>query len=244
VIEGVIDRRILANYRVEPDVLRHQLPSPFKPKLIHGWGVAGICLIRLKEIRPKILPLSRGIGSEDAAHRIAVEWQSNGRRMEGVYISRRDTSSRLNAIGGGGVFPGEHHHARFCVKEEENECAVSVDSDDGQVHIVISGRVTDSLPQTSTFTSLSEASEFFEQGSLGYSATSDAARYDGLELCCKQWQVLPLDVSRIESSFFDDTRRCPPDSAHFDCALLMRGIEHEWRSREDICCRTPASSSG
>ena len=60
VIQGVIDRRILANYRIRPDALRRILPAPFSPKLIDDWGIAGICLIRLKQIRPRGLPACIG----------------------------------------------------------------------------------------------------------------------------------------------------------------------------------------
>ena len=73
VIKGVIDRRILANYRVDPEVLAKALPAPFRPQLHDGFGVAGICLIRLRDLRPSFVPLNFGIGSENAAHRIAVE---------------------------------------------------------------------------------------------------------------------------------------------------------------------------
>src|SRR5438046_9001866 len=89
VIHGVIDRRMLVNYRVRPGALRAILPSPFRPKLVEGWGMAGICLIRLKEIRPRGMPRALGFGSEHAAHRIAVEWDSEHGPREGVYIVRR-----------------------------------------------------------------------------------------------------------------------------------------------------------
>ncbi len=42
------------------------------PKLIGGKGIAGICLIRLREIRPKWTPRGLGIRSENATHGIAV----------------------------------------------------------------------------------------------------------------------------------------------------------------------------
>src|ERR1051326_1862789 len=96
VIRGLIDRRILVNYRVDPDVLTKILPAPFRPKLVNGAGMAGVCLIRLKKIRPRFLPSFLGISSENAAHRIAVEWENDGETKEGVFIPRRDTSSRLN----------------------------------------------------------------------------------------------------------------------------------------------------
>jgi hypothetical protein len=73
VIRGVIARRILVNYRVDPDVLARVLPTPFWPEMVCGLG-AGICLIRLKQIRPWFLPSFCGVSSENVAHRIAVEW--------------------------------------------------------------------------------------------------------------------------------------------------------------------------
>src|ERR1700730_7686708 len=98
VVRGVIDRRILVNYRVDADVLAGILPAPFRPKLVQGMGMAGVCLIRVKGIRPVFLPRMIGISSENAAHRIAVEWNQGGEAREGVFIPRRDTSSRLNVL--------------------------------------------------------------------------------------------------------------------------------------------------
>src|SRR5205814_7424198 len=105
VVRGVIDRRILVNYHVDPSVLAPLLPVPFRPKVIHGVGMVGICLIRLKQVRPMLLPSWLGISSENAAHRTAVEWDVNGTVREGVYVRRRDTSSWLNALAGGRLFP-------------------------------------------------------------------------------------------------------------------------------------------
>lgn len=103
-IDGIIERRLLVNYRVAPDALADILPAPFRPKLVRGYAIAGICLIRLANVRPRGLPARLGIRSENAAHRIAVEWDSNGRTYEGVYIPRRDSDSRLNACVGGRMF--------------------------------------------------------------------------------------------------------------------------------------------
>jgi hypothetical protein len=48
VMQGIVRRRILIIFRVDPDVPRRQIPSPFSPKLVSGWGIAGACLIRLE----------------------------------------------------------------------------------------------------------------------------------------------------------------------------------------------------
>lgn len=240
VIQGVIDRRVLVNYRVSPDVIAPILPRPFRPKLIDGYAIAGICLIRLRDIRPKALPVPIGITSENAAHRIAVEWDDAGERREGVFIPRRDTGSRLNAAAGGRLFPGEHHFAKFRVSESDDHLSIAIDSNDGVVCVRLEASVAGALPESSVFGTLDLASRFFEGGSLGYSVTSDAGRYDGLELRCKTWSITPLRVERCESSYFANTAVFPPGSATLDCALLMRGIEHEWHSKADLCCDATA----
>jgi hypothetical protein len=238
-IRGIIERRILANYRVDPARLRALLPEPFRPKLANGYGVAGICLIRLGAIRPRGLPAALGVSSENAAHRIAVEWDdtASGQRREGVFIPRRDTSPRLNAIAGGRVFAGVHHHATFDVRETEDELHVALRSDDGRTRVSIDAKLAGTWPSSSVlFNSTSEASAFFEAGSLGYSPSARPGELDALELRSHAWKVEPLEVTRIESSFFDDASRFPQGSAVFDCALLMRGIPHEWHEREGMTC--------
>lgn len=235
-IRGTIDRRILVNYRVDATVAGRLLPAPFRPKLANGYAIAGICLIRLKHIRPTFVPIAAGFGSENAAHRFAVEWERDGRHYDGVFIPRRDSSSRLNALVGGRLFPGEHHRARFDVSETDDRLHVAFASDDDHVRVSVTAHLADRLPVGSVFPSLSEASRFFEGGSLGYSATKQLNRYDGLELRCKAWSVQPLAVEAVLSSYFDDRSTFPKGSAIFDCALLMRGIDHEWHAREDVCC--------
>lgn len=234
IIRGTINRRILVNYRVDPHVLAKVLPSPFRPKLIHGVGMAGICLIRLKHIRPRYLPGFLGISSENAAHRFAVEWDQDGQVHQGVYIPRRDTSSRLNALVGGRLFPGVHHHARFQVREQEGRYSVILDSDDGKTHVAVEGSIAPELPRNSVFASLQEASDFFKAGSLGYSATAQPDEYDGLELRSFGWKVHPLEIERVESSFFEDRNLFPIGTVEFDCALLMENIQHEWVGRESL----------
>jgi len=301
-IRGVIDRRILVNFRIDPDAMRRSLPDPFRPKLVGGRAIGGICLIRLKHIRPALLPLPVGLSSENGAHRIAVEWDDAGCTREGVYIPRRDTNSRLNYAAGGRLFPGVHHLARFTVREnddhyfvemigdehsrvsatgpldsrlrgndadgfrgndadaltgqrqdgEEHSCVLTDDrldcrlrgNDDdhtrvrvdGHTHVRVDGRVTTDWPAGSVFASLDEASAFFEAGALGYSATRTPGTFDGLELACDSWHCDALAVDDVYSSWFQDESRFPRGTVEFDCALLMRGIHHEWHSRDALCC--------
>jgi hypothetical protein len=56
VLEGLIKRRLLINFRADPVVVQGLLPSGFRPKLQGREAIVGICLIRLEEIRAKGLP--------------------------------------------------------------------------------------------------------------------------------------------------------------------------------------------
>lgn len=233
-IQGIIRRRILANFRVDPQVMQAQLPARFRPKLHEGFAVAGICMIRLDHIRPKLMPEIVGISSENAAHRVAVLWDEDGSTREGVFISRRDSDSQLNVLLGGRVFPGEHHHSAFDVHESDASIGISMKSADKSVTVEIDGTIAEVLPSTSIFSSLAEASSFFEGGSVGYSVTGDQNRLDGLRLKTKEWRLAPLDVRKVSSSYFADESIFPRGSIEFDNALIMRNIAHEWQSVDDL----------
>ncbi|CAN5853667.1 DUF2071 domain-containing protein [soil metagenome] len=228
-IEGTIDRRILINFTVDKDVLAKFLPKPFRPILIGDKGLAGICLIRLKYIRPFGFPEIIGIGSENAAHRIAVEWTDNGKVKQGVYIPRRDTNSLLNHWTGGRLFPGIHHLAKFDVDENVDEYKITIVSSDENV-ISISAKQSGSFEHNSIFKNLETASEFYKNGSIGFSPNKSG--YDGMELKTIQWHVDPLAVENVKSGFFEDESVFPKGSVTFDNALLMRGIKHEWKNYE------------
>ena len=242
IIAGVIRRRILVNFRVDPEVMARQLPAPMRPKLHGGAAIAGICLIRLEAIRPKRFPAWCGIASENAAHRVAVEWDEDGVLREGVYIPRRDTGSWLNHLAGGRLFPGEHHLADFRVETVAENIDLEVSSRDGAVAIRLRGETAKSLPADSGFATLGEASAFFCAGSLGFSVTSDPGRLDGMELKVCDWKVEPLAVTEVFSSYFSDVTRFPPGSVEFDCALRMRDLVHEWHSAGEMAVTEPARS--
>ncbi|GAB3296135.1 YqjF family protein [Hymenobacter tenuis] len=159
-IHGIIDRRILINFTADPKDVATILPAPFRPKVYKGKAIVGICLIRLKNIKPKGLPNWLGVSSENGAHRIAVEWDEAGKTQEGVFIPRRDTSLRLNALVGGRLFPGKHHVATFNVRETGPNYHVGFVSSD-QTHISIDAAEVEHFNSESIFQTLENASDFF-----------------------------------------------------------------------------------
>lgn len=226
-IKGTIDRRILINFTVDPDIIARIIPAPFKPKVYHGKAIVGICLIRLKKIRPKGFPGLISLSSENGAHRIAVEWIENGETREGVFIPRRDTSSKINSFVGGKIFPGRHYHADFNVNEANGRFYIAFKSSDDTT-IEIDANKTEIFSPNSIFQSLANASKFFQGGAVGYSPNGN--RFEGLELKTFNWKVEPLSVSAVHSSFFEDESVFPKGSVQFDNALLMTNVDHEWHS--------------
>lgn len=227
IIEGIIHRRILINFTAAPEVIQNIIPPHFKPKIYKEKAIVGVCLIRLKHIRPKGFPRFVGIASENGAHRIAVQWEEEGKQKEGVFIPRRDTSSLLNSLAGGRVFPGKHFQAIFDVKENNDHYHMAFKSSDG-AFISIDANKTKYFNSDSIFENLENASRFFETGSVGYSPAEK--KYDGIELKAFSWKVEPLEVTSVTSSFFENEKVFPKGSVQFDNALLMTEINHEWHS--------------
>lgn len=228
-VRGEIERRLLVNYRVDPDVLARALPAPFRPQLVEGFAVAGICLIRLGALRPAGIPRWAGLRSENAAHRMAVEWEDpEGVARTGVYIPRRDSNSWANIALGGRLYPGEHHRARFQISETAERIHVTFTTMDGSADVDVAVRRTQQLVGSALFATVDEASAFFEAGSVGYSATRVDSQFDGLQLQTSAWTVEPSVVTHAHSSFFDDRLVFPPGTAQLDSALVMRKVPADW----------------
>jgi hypothetical protein len=229
-IKGLIDRRILINFTADPKIVEKIIPFPFRPQIYKDKAIVGICLIRLKKVRLNGLPEFLGISSENGAHRIAVEWDENGEIKQGVYIPRRDTSLRLNTLLGGRLFPGKHHLADFNVKEKDDKYHIDFTSSD-KTNISIDAFETKTFDKSSIFETLENVSDFFEKGAVGYSPNDK--KFEGLRLKAYNWEVRPLTVERVKSSFFEDENLFPKGSVKFDNALVMTKVEHEWQSEVD-----------
>jgi uncharacterized protein YqjF (DUF2071 family) len=242
-MQGRIERRLLVSYRADPDVVARLLPSPFRPQLVNNRAVVGICLLRLGELRPRGVPPWAGLRSENAAHRIAVEWDGPDGPQVGVYIPRRDSASIANVVVGGRLYPGEHRRAEFRVAEAPDELRVAFRARDASAAVDVHVRIAPTLSGSELFADLDQASAFFRAGCAGYSATRDGDRLDGLELRATGWAVDATEIVSVRSSFFADARAFPPGSAELDCALVMRDVPVEWRALPSLRS-APAALAG
>jgi Uncharacterized conserved protein (COG2071) len=227
VLSSVIQRRLLVNYRVDPVYAARILPSGFRPQLVRGWAVAGICLLRLGRVRPTALPgRAWGLTSENAAHRYAVEWDTPSGPTTGVFIGRRDSGSRLNVLAGGRVFPGQHGQARFGVSESDSGLHVRYATVDRSVWVDVAGTIPAApwWQGSELFDAFSDASEFFRRGHDGYSPGRKSG-FEGMRLRCDQWQARPVAIERAVSSVYD---AYPAGAATLDCALVITDVPAQW----------------
>ncbi|MBN8206112.1 DUF2071 domain-containing protein [Microbacterium esteraromaticum] len=220
---ATIERRLLVNYRVQPDAIAPILPDGLRPQLVDGSAVAGVCLIRLAHFRPAWFAPRAGHRSESAAHRIAVEWDGPRGVRTGVFIPRRHSASRLARAAGGRVFPGVHEAARVTSIESHDSVHVTVSSTDLRVDVAVD--VAESADfRSSLFADVDQASEFFRKDAVGLSPTRSPG-LEGLRLDTDAWRVQPGHIRHAASSFFDGL---PTGAAELDHVLIMRAVPVVW----------------
>jgi hypothetical protein len=183
----------------------------------------------MEEMRPSFLAkMPKGITSDNAAHRIAVEWEENGMKKDGVYIFRRDTNCLFNSIAGGRMFPGVNQYSSFEIHDENGNVEFNMLSKDGEVSIHFKGHECSELPASSVFSSTLEISNFFKEGADGYSASRSQNCHQGLCLQTINWNMMPFHLDELSTSFFLNEFLIQDDQMQFDSAVIMRDIEHQW----------------
>lgn len=219
-----MERRMLVNYRVDKEALDSLVPEPFRAvEVDDGEGIGGVCLTRIRDARPERLPATFGVSSENSTHRIAVEWDEGGEKRRGVFVPCRHTSSRIAAAASGRLVPGEQKRAGFHVRERPEEYEVRVESDTEYVRV--KARESDDMPESSVFESFEEASEFFRNETVGYTACERGV--EGVELCFDDadWEMRPLEVLEARSSFFEKL-----DGSTYDSAFVVSDLSQQIRS--------------
>ncbi len=235
-LEGVIARRTLLNYWIEPEVVRALVPDELELATVDGLAVAGTCLIRLEHLRPKGVPSAIGISSENMAHRIAIRYRPNGEGAlrDGVFIWRRQTDRGMVKLLGGRLFPGVHGRSKFDVEKKDDGIDYRVTSEDPNANVALSVRNIDAWPGSRLFPKFDDVKAFFEKGDRGFSCTLRGDQLEGMQLRTTVWDMEPLVVESVVSAFYDNRERFPEGSIGLDGAVFMRGIPHEWHELDDV----------
>lgn len=221
-IDSVIERRVLLNYRLSVQVAHELLPSWLRPQIVNGSAVAGTCFIRLGQARPMGFPAALGWRIENAAHRIAVEWDGPSGTERGVYLPQQYTNSKVSALAASAFSPGPQLHGVFDVHETAAEFQLAMRSATDFAHT----KVTRSERwHSELFPTHQDSSDFFEGSPVGWASPTKVGVVRGVRLSTQRWETSPLAVNELESSFFNGF---PTGTAVFDHALLMENIRALW----------------
>jgi hypothetical protein len=234
ILEGVIRRRVLLNFRADPSVIAPLLPAPLEVLTYNGLAIVGVCLIGMEQLRPKGLPGALGLSSENMAHRVAIRYPSSHGMEDGVFIWRRETDQCLVSLLGGRLFPGVHKRADFTIDEVSDGLSMNVRTVGGEADVRFEASHATGWEPNSVFPRFDDAAEFFRRGDCGFSCSLQAGRLDGMQLKTLRWQMSTLRITKLYSAFFQDGGRFSSDLMHFDCGLLMRGIPHEWHEISQV----------
>lgn len=225
----LVDRRILILYRVSAAVWEQLLPAR-EPQGGSDPALAGIAF-RRRTVRSRLLPARLGT-SHCATHFVRL---CNGLRpsaVPGVWALRHDSSSRWQVWR---AAPGTGHHARFQVVDQSDSLELVGQSDDRQMHLMLKARVARELPAASIFRSVPQVAHCLTNDLAGLGLVTPA---DGREPAhvWRRLRLEPLDVIRLESSFFDCWRRSTPGSIEYDSAFLLREDQLAWSQEGTFCC--------
>ena len=124
-IQGVIARRMLLNFRADPNVVQRLLPAPLQVDQQHGHAIVGVCLIRLENLRPQGIPGPLGLSCENMAHRVAIRyqrrWHPPPECLSGAVKRIKDWSSCSEDASFPECITHEFEKARFYSAEESKE---------------------------------------------------------------------------------------------------------------------------
>jgi hypothetical protein len=221
-LTGIMARRLLVNWRVPVSMAERVLPPAVRPKVIAGHAVAGLCWVRLEQLRPVGLPAFAGLASENLAVRIAIEWAGGS----GAIIFRRDTASRFIASISRHANFGEQHFGTFQAHDEGRETQISASGfEDGQAHHTSVIDSPDAVNASSVFSDVSSADAFFCNCSRGYSAGRKPGTWVGLCLQLHEWNFKPVRLVSARSTLIDSLFE---GTAVLDSAFIMRNLRHTW----------------
>ena len=224
VLEATIERRLLIAYRLDPDAVVHLVPGPFSLQLVNGYAVGVISLDRVTALRPRGFPAVMGYTCENAAHRIAVEWDQDGRTATGAFVLARHTDSQLGAAFGDRFFPGARERAEFEVVDAPSALSVAFTSRDDRTTVEAAVVVTKDDEGGELFGSKEDAWRFFRRGGVSYSLRRRGGVLDGIDMRAQAATATAASIAHVSSSRFPAALGVP------DSALIMRDLQAEWRA--------------
>jgi hypothetical protein len=224
-VQGISTRPILLCYRMTPGTAQGRLPKGARLATVNGFVVGGI--LGLPSFSHRALGIaSRWTCSYRIVHFLKVTRHQAGTDRDGIFIIRRDTSSRLHAfIGQCRPVPPHHAHVQFG-QPDEGAVDLRVSSDDAVMQVCLKGHLAPSQPTNSIFSSPAQALESLESAVflLGRNRRNRSSASNGSQ---RRWRLQPLAVEETFSSIFHEMDN-GSTGVEFDSAYSIQEVEYVW----------------
>lgn len=197
-----VECNILLNYKTDLDELNSVLPEAFYPiEVDEGVGIGGVSAASMKDTRPKHVPRTLGITTDNTMHWISVKWKQGDEVHRGRYVVRRDAQGRVNAFAERAFFPGDVKHGRVRIDVDTGDGSYWVRADCDSEFVRFDAEETDGIQDGSVFGSTQDVLKFFANEEVGYAGTP--GNFEVVNSTSVDGEIRPLEVRKARSSFFE-----------------------------------------
>lgn len=226
-LNGMVTRRFLITYPVQPEALSGFLPPDAELSTWQGLAWVSACFVNIRRMRPCMVPDPVGIEFNYLIHRTRARVPyPDGLRRETVLVLEANINNRLFAAIGQRLH-GVGFHARDIRLLEEPDCwRVRMRADDGALLFqadIAKASIADELPAESRFPDLAAADRFLLNVSYGAEWHAQTRRLQLLAETHDAWRAQAGSCRTQRFAFLESLDAAAPQADH---VITMTNVPH------------------
>lgn len=222
----------LANFAVDPEVMRRLLPAPIEPALYEEAAFLSVVIGNMDRMRPAFLPRAFGVTYNQVVYRAVVRCRGE----TGVHFLRSDADSRLMSFAGDWLTFFRFHHSQVSYRQEDGLAHFDLRARPehrADIHATFDlARAGTEMPTNSRFASLPEAQAFLVELFAAFAHDPVSDRVSTVRIRRGEWTIHVVPDRRASYEFMDGSRLFPSGSAHLDSVFYVREIPYYWHTLE------------
>ena len=231
-LNGVVTRRFLVSYPVQPAALSRFLPPNAELSTWQQLAWVSACFVNLRHLRPSLVPTPVGIELNYLIHRTRARiLYPDGVRRESVLVLEANINSRIFANVGHRL-PGVRFQARdIRLCETPDYWRVQMEDDAGVLLYqadIAKDSVGEKLPSSSRFPDLAAADSFLLNVSYGVEWCAQAKSVRMLAETHDAWHTLAGSCTTHHNAFLDSLDAAATEADH---VITMTNIPHYFAFR-------------
>ena len=232
-VQTIFRRCLLANFAVDPDVMRLALPTHIEPDLHDGAAYLSVVVGQMEKMRPAAVPKALGITYNQIVYRAVVRYRDE----RGVHFLRSDADSRVMCTLGNLMSFFRFNRSAISFREHDGILDLDVaprDDPAGIVHASYTiGRPSRTMPPHSGFSDLSTATSWLVELFTAFDHTPGRDSIDVVRIRRGQWDVSVVDDLRGE---YELMKRTPfsESTAKLDSVFLVGDVPYHWHRLEHL----------